>query len=75
MLTTLKALRLKKGITQEELACKAGMTQEELSMYETGRRPIGRNKLEALGLALEMSNAESLGLPYEEYILLEKGRQ
>lgn len=35
---TLKALRLKNGLTQEQLASKLGLTKSVISAYETGLR-------------------------------------
>ena len=35
---TLKALRLRNGLTQEQLASKLGLTKSVISAYETGLR-------------------------------------
>lgn len=38
---SLKSLRLKRGLTQQELADKLGYTRQRVAAIETGQRPIG----------------------------------
>ena len=61
---SLRSLRLKRGLTQEQLADKVpSMTRGRIGDYETGRRPIGNMTLDtALALcdALRVSNPRRL---------------
>ena len=38
---SLRELRLKRGLTQKQLADKLGYTRERIAAIETGARPIG----------------------------------
>jgi transcriptional regulator with XRE-family HTH domain len=44
----IKAYRLSKGMSQQELAEKINITQAMLSQYESGKRPISNAMLEKL---------------------------
>ena len=72
MLNTLKALRTKNRMTQEELAARIGIKQEEISYYEKGVHVPSEERLAALGEVFKVSPPEHLLLPYEEFILLGK---
>lgn len=59
----LKTLRLKRGLTQQELAIKAGVTREHVSKYERGIKDIQRMELSTavkLCDALRVSNPRKL---------------
>lgn len=49
----LKIMRIRKGMTQTELANKVGVSQNSLSLYETGLRFPRRMILEKLAEILE----------------------
>jgi DNA-binding XRE family transcriptional regulator len=49
---SLKAYRLRQGLTQKELAKKTGIAQANLSAMEKGRRSIGLEVAKKLALAL-----------------------
>lgn len=49
----LKIMRIRKGMTQTELANKVGISQNSLSLYETGLRFPRRMILEKLAEILE----------------------
>lgn len=61
---SLKSLRLKRGLTQQQLADKVpGMTRGRISDYETARKPVGNMTLDmaiAFGDALKVSNLRKL---------------
>ena len=50
--------RLRKGLTQEQLAAGSGVAQANISNFEKGKRDITINTLFRLCLALEVSPAE-----------------
>lgn len=59
----LKSLRLKRGLTQQQLADKLGYTRERISSIESGQRPIGGVSLEkaiAICDALRVANPRKL---------------
>ncbi len=49
----LKVARIKKGLTQAQLAEKLGVSQNTISFYETGARFPSRNNLYKLAEALD----------------------
>ncbi len=49
----LRAVRLKAGVSQREVAERAGVSQESIRAYETGRRRPTRERLSAILQALE----------------------
>jgi transcriptional regulator with XRE-family HTH domain len=55
---SLKALRLRAGLTQEELAKKAGLDRPWVNQMERGNRPITASPAEKLAAALGVSPAE-----------------
>ncbi|MBT1166231.1 helix-turn-helix transcriptional regulator [Bifidobacterium simiarum] len=60
---SLRELRLKRGMTQQQLADKIGVTQQRIASFETGQRPIGGMSLDvALRFcdALKISNPRKL---------------
>ena len=60
---SLKALRLKRGWTQQQLADKLGVTYQRISAIESGARPIGGVSLEnaiVICDALRVSNPRRL---------------
>ncbi|NMM93884.1 helix-turn-helix domain-containing protein [Bifidobacterium oedipodis] len=55
----LRDYRVKRGLSQEQVAKRAGISQPRLSDYEVGRKPIGNMTLDtarALCKALNVSN-------------------
>ena len=52
---TLKALRIDKAVTLDELAYRVGMTPQILSLYEQGEFRLDAERLLALAAALETS--------------------
>lgn len=57
---SLKTLRIKRGMTQEELAKKLTCGRNRISEYEQGKRPM-RNM--TLGLALDICDALHVSNP------------
>lgn len=61
---SLRELRLKRGLTQQQLADKvAGLSQQRIAEYETGKRPTGNMTLETacrVADALRVSNPRKL---------------
>ena len=60
---SLKSLRLKRGMTQQQLGEKVGMSQGTIANYETGISKVGNMTLAtavALGDALRVSNLRKL---------------
>jgi DNA-binding XRE family transcriptional regulator len=57
---SLKAYRLREGLTQKELADKSGIAQANISAMEKGRRPIGLEAAKTL--------ADALGCEYKKLI-------
>jgi len=55
---SLKALRLRAGLTQEALAEKAGIDRSWLNQMETGKRPITRSPAAKLAAVFGVSPAE-----------------
>lgn len=55
---TLRALRLRAGLTQQQLADRAGIDRSWLNQMERGRKPITRAPREKLAAALEVSEME-----------------
>jgi transcriptional regulator with XRE-family HTH domain len=51
----IRALRLKRGWTQQILADHAELAREHISAVETGRSELGLRALERIALALEIS--------------------
>jgi transcriptional regulator with XRE-family HTH domain len=67
---SLKAVRLRRMLTQVELAAKSGVSQGTIARIETGeRKRVALRTVKALGAALEVDPAEvdefrpALGLP------------
>lgn len=58
--TTLKRIRIEKGITQEQVADKIGLTRQAISAYESGKRQPG--------LDILMSLAEFYNVEIEEIL-------
>lgn len=56
----LRLARLRKGLTQEELADRAGIDRSHLSYIERGIRAIRPNTARALARALRMGFTEAL---------------
>lgn len=56
--TTLRILRLQKGLTQEDLAIKAGLDRDFLSRLERGDRRPSVTTLFLLARALEMKTSD-----------------
>ncbi|BEJ45044.1 helix-turn-helix transcriptional regulator [Staphylococcus epidermidis] len=54
----LRAIRIEKGLTQEELAGRAGFTRSYYTEIETGKRNIALINLYKLADALEVSLSE-----------------
>lgn len=50
-----RGLRVKEGITQEELAQRLGIAQTRVSEIESGKRPVSRNMAKKLGEAFNAS--------------------
>ncbi|MCB9742236.1 MAG: helix-turn-helix transcriptional regulator [Alphaproteobacteria bacterium] len=59
----LRALRLRQGLTQQDLADRVGVSPPEISKYERARRAPSLESLAAL--------AEGLGLPLSEVVAFE----
>ncbi|KAA8827236.1 helix-turn-helix transcriptional regulator [Bifidobacterium myosotis] len=60
---SLRELRLKRGLTQQQLGNKVGMTQGRIADFEAGRRSVGNMTLDsALAIcdALRVSNPRKL---------------
>ena len=80
--TMLKVLRLKKGLTQDELAKLTGLTRSAIGMYESGNR---EPKYEVLELLADFFNVDmntlldkstsALALTQPETKLIKKYRQ
>lgn len=51
---SLKSLRLKRGLTQRELAERSGVSNTRIADTETGRRPIENM---SLGMAIKLGDA------------------
>lgn len=58
----LKAARLKKGLSQQEVADMVGIAKSTYSMWETGKREPNLMKIIALTKILDVSGDELLGL-------------
>lgn len=56
----LKQIRIRKGLTQSELASKCGVTQQAISQYESGYREPNLEMLKKLASALECTVDELL---------------
>jgi transcriptional regulator with XRE-family HTH domain len=57
----IKALRGKRGLSQEKLAAKAGITRGYLARLETGRHEPTLTMLGKIAKALKVKTAELLG--------------
>ena len=59
---SLRELRLKRGLTQKQLADKLGYTRERIAAIETGARPIGVSLDKAIEICdvLRVSNPRKL---------------
>lgn len=60
---SLRELRLKRGLTQQQLADKLGVTQQRIAAFESGKRDVGGMSLDvALRFcdALRVSNPRRL---------------
>lgn len=68
MITKIKDIRIKKGISQKELAEKAGMTQASISYIEAGKRPIDLDLLEAISKILDCKPYELLPKEWQPQI-------
>jgi transcriptional regulator with XRE-family HTH domain len=54
----IRKLRLKAGLTQEELALKSGLSQGYINQLESGKRKYTQKSLEMIADALSVSEAE-----------------
>lgn len=59
---TLRALRRKRGLTQEQLGVLARIARTDIVAFETGAKPVGAARLQRLADALGVSPVE-LGSP------------
>lgn len=57
---SLRELRLKRGLTQDQLGVKAGLGREIISKYERGAKPIENM---TLGTALKLCDALKVSNP------------
>lgn len=57
---TVKALRIKKGISQKELAYRSNMHQCQISKIEHGSRKISAQEISLLAKALEIKITDLL---------------
>lgn len=57
----IRALRLERGLTQEELAVRAGLSQSHVSEHETGARVPKLPTLFRIARALDVEPGELLG--------------
>jgi len=57
----LKEIRIKKGITQEEIAKFLGVKQVTVSRYETEQRMLNQDQINKLSLFLDVTPNELLG--------------
>lgn len=57
---SLRELRLKRGLTQDQLGVKAGLRREIISKYECGAKPIENM---TLGTALKLCDALRVSNP------------
>lgn len=60
----LKRLRLKKGLTQKELADKLSLSPSAIGMYEQGRREPDLTTLKKICELFEISCDQLLGTPF-----------
>ena len=51
--SAIRGLRLREGLTQEQLALRLGIKRTNLSEMENGKRPIGRNMAKRLAEVLK----------------------
>lgn len=58
----LKAARLKKGLSQQEVADLVGVAKSTYSMWETGNREPNLMRIKALTRVLDVTGDELLGL-------------
>jgi transcriptional regulator with XRE-family HTH domain len=58
----LKALRLARGLTQEELAAQAGFSRSYYTQVETGRRNVALLNLTRLAKCLQISLSDLLDI-------------
>lgn len=65
MITRLKELRLKKGMSQSTLAKKANIGQSHVAMIENGQRMIDLKMLETLSKALGCKPYELLPIEWQ----------
>ena len=63
----LKKIRLKEGMTQEDLAKKLNISTSTVSMYETGAREPDLNTLTAIAKFFNVSTDYLLGLSENQY--------
>lgn len=64
----IKYLRVKKGITQEELAIAIGATKSSISNYESGRRKPSNEAIHAIAKVLEVPKEEFSDYMYAKEI-------
>ena len=55
-------IRVKRGLTQNELSKLSGVNQQTISRYEKGQRVPDSNNLKKLALALKCSADDLLGI-------------
>lgn len=69
----LKEIRLKRGLTQEEVGKILGVNDSTISKYEMGKRKLSHDQIIKLSIALEVTPNELLGFDeayksYTEYL-------
>ena len=66
----LKEIRVRKGITQEEIANFLGVKQVTVSRYETEQRMLNQDQINKLSLFLDVTPNELLGFDevYKNYV-------
>lgn len=68
MLTRIKDVRIKKGISQKELAERTGITQASISYIEAGKRPIDLDLLSDIAKILDCKPYELLPLDWQPQV-------
>lgn len=70
----LKEIRIKKGLTQQDLAEIMGVSDSTISKYEKGKRKLNHDQIVKLSIALEVTPNELLGFKeayksYSDYLI------